>query len=142
MNTPTHTLLKKIQEIILAGIIFLLPVFFLPITADFYTVNKQTLLLLGVTILTILMVLEVFVTKTFKIRKTKFTFPLVVFFLASLISTYFASVNKMESWLTALGTGSILLLTAFYWFVAQQSHQGKKIISIALILSGAFLSIV
>jgi len=142
MDEHLHATIQTIQALVISLIVVLMPVFFLPVTADFYTVNKQALLLVGVSILTVLWVIETLVTNKIAIHKTRFTLPLSLFLIATIASAYLSSQNRMENWITPLGAGSILLLTFFYFFVSQQSKRAREIISYALLISGGLLAFV
>lgn len=134
-------LLQKLQTWIAAALIFLMPIFFLPFTADFYDLNKQMLLLVGTTTLFILYFIEAMVTKTIMWRKTPFALPLVLFVGAMLLSVFMASANKMEAFANPIGAANIICLTILSLLISQQTESSKKILSIALTLSALVLSL-
>ncbi len=136
---------EKIEKIINWGIIilvFVLPLLFLPITSDIYEFNKNILLYLFVLINLFLWAAKIALEKKFSFQKTPFDLPIVFIGLSFIISTFFASLNKMETLILPNGTGTILALTLLYFLITNNFEKGKiSYLIYALIYSASFLGI-
>lgn len=117
-NLKTQNLIEKILNGILF-LIFLLPLFFLPITANFYDFNKNFLLYLGVGLLLLVWAGKIAAKGNLRWFKTSLDLPIFAFALVFVLATFFASPNKVEPFLTPGGTGTILALTIFYFLLTQ-----------------------
>jgi len=92
-------LIKIFSKIIEWGIIllvFLLPLFFLPITSESFEFPKQILLFLGISFLTIIWVVKMILEKSVKILHSPVTLPVLIFFGVFFISTVF-SIHRFSS---------------------------------------------
>src|SRR3989304_9002673 len=74
----------------IVGMAFLLPLFFLPITVEFYEFNKLILLAVLVTLGALAWALKVVLTGKWGIRRSPFDLPVLVFWLVTLVSTIFS----------------------------------------------------
>jgi len=109
--------LPKIISWLIIGFIFLIPLFFLPFTADLYEFNKNILLLIITGILLILWLLKMAISGKFIFQKTWLDLPVLVFAGTFIISTVINSTNKWETlWLPG-STGTIFFLTLFYFLL-------------------------
>ncbi len=86
---------------------FLLPLFFLPTTADVYDFNKQILLYATTTIILIAWVINSIAQKTFRLVLTPFTLPFGILTSAFIASTTIESPPQLEAWLK---TGTLIAL--------------------------------
>ena len=134
-------MLKRLPSYILLILVFLIPLFFLPITSGFYDFNKNILLLFGVAILLLINpVLKSIQEKQIRITLTPLDLPVLLFILSILASVVLQSVNKKEVFVTPGGLGTILGL-AFLYFAITQAKIAEKLIN-ALIASASILGIV
>ncbi len=123
-------------------LVFLLPLFFLPVTTEFYEFNKNILLYFGVAILLIVWILKMIAEKKVVFRQTAFDLPVLAIAVAFVVSTIFISPNKPETFILPGGTGTILALTLLYFIITNniQEQSAKRIVH-SLIASASLLSI-
>lgn len=136
-------MLEKMISRGLMVLVFLLPLFFLPVTMDFFDFNKNLLLMAGVLILTGLWVLKMVLEKKISFRKTVLDIPVLLVAAAYLLSFIFASTNKIEALFLPLGSGSIFALTLLY-FLITNNLKSASVISLfhSLIASATLLALI
>jgi len=107
--------ISRAISVLLHLVIFLLPLFFIPATFDFYEFNKQILLLILVGAAMLLWLgKSIFIKKTFTLAKTPLDLFLLIFLAAVLLATLFA-VDKDAAFWGFYGrfAGSFLTLASF-----------------------------
>lgn len=116
--------------LLLLGILFTtFPLFFLTITSDAFGLPKQ-ILLGGITLVTLLLwSVKMVVAKHIKVRKTPFDLPVVLFFVAAALSTFFA-VNKFDSAISLV----TLLFAVVAYFIVVNCVRGAQ--SVLFLISG------
>lgn len=118
--------LDKLLGILLGGLLLLLPVFFLPITGDFFDFNKLTLLVLGV--LTGLLVWSLSCMKgEFKVRLTPLDLPLLLFALAVLASGLITLPNKVVPFVFPGEATAIIAGTVLYFLIVQHTSRESRV---------------
>lgn len=120
------------QSWILKGMLFALPVFFLPVTSDFFDFNKLALLVFG-TLVGIIVWLASSIRGEFKFKVTTFDIPVVAFALAVLASAIIVSPNKTDAFIFP-GTASVVAFGTLFYFLVVQYVRGEKDIKESLIL--------
>ncbi|MBI2267824.1 MAG: tetratricopeptide repeat protein [Candidatus Blackburnbacteria bacterium] len=118
--------LQTAQKWFLKIVVFLLPLFFIPATSDFFEFNKLTLIVVGSLIAFLLWALAS-IKEDFKLHITPFDLPVLAFLAAVLASAFFATPNKMNAFVfpgTAMLIGGATLL---YLLVVQtgESKEGE-----------------
>lgn len=109
--------INKIINWLTIGLTFLLPIFFLPITTEFYIFNKQALLI-GVTgIMAILWLAKMAITQTLVFRRTVLDLPIILFAAAYIIVSLASAPNKVLAFTAPTGAGTILALTLLYFVI-------------------------
>lgn len=116
---PIYERLLNLTPIVLAA---LMPLFFLPITTEFYEFNKQLLLIAATLVLLVSWALKSVLTKQVEFTKSIIDLPLLTFFGVSILATVF-SISKADSlygstgrWFPSiLGCGTLVL---FYYLVS------------------------
>lgn len=137
-----HKVIKSIINWLVVSLAFLLPIFFLPITTEFFTFNKQTLLFLFVGVLLVLWLARMALQKKLSFRKTPFDLPVLILGGAFLVVNLLASPNKALAFAAPEGTGTILALASLFFVISQNIRPAtSRRILLALIGSGAFLSL-
>ena len=142
-GNSVSVLTAKIMNAIVFGLVFLLPLFFLPFTSDFFEFNKNILLLVSTGILIILWLLKMALIGKTSFKKTAFDLPVLLVAAVFILSSLFNAPNKLETLWTAGSTGTILSLTVFYFFLTnnfESASTGKilKSLLVSLGLLGLF----
>ncbi|MDO8551896.1 MAG: tetratricopeptide repeat protein [bacterium] len=135
-----------LDNIISTGVVLLsliIPLFFLPITSDFYDFNKQALLYVVLGILLVAWGLKSIKSKSLKLHTTPFDLPVLLFLLANLVSTFIQPVNKTMAFFETNSIGLIVTLTFLYFLVTNNFNESHvpKVVS-ALLIAGSLISIV
>jgi tetratricopeptide (TPR) repeat protein len=115
-------ILSKINYWTLVGLVFFLPLFFLPLTTNFFFFNKVALLAMVTFGL-----LAIGVVKSFFLRRISVTFTfldLPVFFVAfvTLLSSLLKAPNSQ---MALAGEGGVILLLTVFYFVLTNGLTGK-----------------
>ena len=143
MESKTSKLLNLALIYLTTGLVFLLPLFFLPLTTEFYSFNKNTLLIAGSGLLLVLWLARMIVSRTVTFRFGAFDLPLLLFGLAVGASIIFADINRTEALLNPLMGGTFISLTLLYFIITNNfNSQNLKLISTALGLSAALLGLI
>lgn len=136
-------LINQLINYFIIGLVFLLPLFFLPVTTEFYTFNKQTLLFVLTGILTLLWLVKLVISQKLTFRKTSFDLPVILFLAAFVIVSLVSAPNKTTAFTEPLGAGTIFALTLLY-FIITNNFKAAKIQSVlyAFIISSVILGLV
>jgi Flp pilus assembly protein TadD len=127
---------------------FLMPVFFLSTTSEFYEFNKLTLLTVATMLLVLAWTYRIIETKKMVITKSVIDLPFLLFIAAVVLSTIF-SINKTTSifgsqgrWFPSLF--GVLVLFVFYYLVSGNLNDRKSIRTAlyALVAGISFSSII
>lgn len=138
-------ILEKLSGIIPVALGFLMPVFFLTSTTEFFEFNKLALLIVSTLALILLWTLRLLNGQKIQLSKASVDFPLLLFTAVIILSTIF-SVNKTISlygsqgrWFPSLF--GVLTLVLFY-YAATPNIKTVKHIKFALfsLLAGIFVS--
>ncbi len=136
--------MNKIITIILSIFVFLLPLFFLPITTDFFDFNKQTLLVGTTILLFLLWIIKIIKEKRLTFYISPFHIPVMLLFLITTISTFFGSPYKLGSLLAPLGL--VTLGGTTFLFILLSNIWGDlnddKPVFLGLITSATILSLI
>lgn len=126
--------LETTQAWILRILVFLLPLFLLPITLDFIDYNKLALLVVGV--LLALLAWALAQTRTqLSLRLTPFDLPVFAFALIVLASALIITPNKQDAFI-APGTASLILAGSLLYFVCVQYFKKDNNSLFAWVLAG------
>jgi len=124
-------ILDKITKYCLYLLVFLLPIFFLPFTAEAYEFNKQFLLFFLVSLAFFAWLLKmVAFDKEIRFRRTALDIPVLIFMLVMILSAVF-SVDKPASVLGFYGRFSdslvgVLSLGMMYFLITNRGNWGDK----------------
>ncbi len=127
------------------GLAFLMPVFFLSTTSEFFEFNKLTLLAIATILLVLAWTYRIIETKKVGVTKSLVDLPLFLFIVSVVLSTIF-SINKTTSifgsqgrWFPSLF--GILIFYAFYYLVSGNLTNRKAIkTSLYALVGGISLS--
>lgn len=137
--------LPKVRTNILYGLVFLLPLFFLPITPDFFDLPKLALLSFGTLLLLFLWTFEHARSGDWRVFRSPFDLPILTFATAFLISALLSS-NKLGAFAFP-GTVTLVIGASVLYFLIVQEAQSPlrriKIINLFLLGGGisAFISV-
>lgn len=142
--TNSAEIIRKIGVAIAILFSFLLPLWFLPITSEFYDFNKQIILFSTALLLSISVVSRWLVDKKVKIVNSPLNLPLLLLMISLLVSTITKSPNRMEALLDPMQAGTFVAGILLFWSICNLvNHKKELIYLIGSILSSAFvLSIV
>lgn len=119
-----HCVLEFMKELQLAqrwlvqGVIFLLPLFFLPVTSDFFEFNKMFLFAFG-TVLGVAFWALSSSRGEFKIRFTPFGLPVLSFAAVVILSSWIVTPNKLDAFVFP-GTSTVILSGTLFYFLLTQ----------------------
>lgn len=134
-NSNFTVILEAVSKAIPVYILpFLVPIFFLPLTTEFFEMNKLTLIILCTIILAILWAVRLMTSQKLELVKSIIDFPLVIFTAIYALATVF-SINKTVSifgsqgrWLGLFST----LVFIIYYYIATPLYRNPKSIKKAL----------
>ncbi len=132
----------KIYFTIITLLVFLLPLFFLPLTNDFFEFQKQALLVLLTSIAVIIWLTRIILTKTVRLTLTPVLLPLVLLTAATFVSLIVVSPNRTQA---LLGRPLYLAcLTLLYLSLTTRLTQAAQVarLTTALIASSALLGLI
>lgn len=115
--------IETAHRFFLRGTLFLLPLFFLPVTADAYDLNKLSLLAAGLLLSVIFWSLAI--RGEFKIRTTPLDLPVLAFAAVTLVSALLVTPNKIDAFVFP-GTASLVLAGTLLYFLVVQVASGKR----------------
>jgi tetratricopeptide (TPR) repeat protein len=113
----------KIFSLSLAALAFVLPIFFLPLTTEFYTFNKIALLYFSTALFLLGWAVKVYFAEKITFYKSKLNIPLLGLMAVYLLSTLIQAPNKPMS---LLSTSGIILGFGLLSFVVLNNLNTKK----------------
>lgn len=143
LRTTIKPLLKKQNQIfiwLIAILAFMTPLFFLPLTTEFYVFNKTILLYCYIVILLIIWGIKIFFEQKISLIKTDINLPILSLMIVYLASTFIQAPNKIAS--LSGETGLIICLGLLY-FIIVNHFKGRRpavITMTALIVSSVVLA--
>jgi len=129
-------ILQRIETYVLYAVVFLLPLLILPISPNPFVPAKLLLLSVGVAVVLLLKSARVIATGKLEFRTTSLDLPVALIALAYILSTIFASPNKMESLLLP-GTTTAVVAGALLYFLLNQLRKTEKAIAGKLLFYSA-----
>jgi len=136
-------LLNQAINCLTIGLVFLLPIFFLPLTTEFYLFNKQTLLIGFTGLMTLLWLGKMVISRTLSFRRTSFDLAVILLAAAYLVAGLAAAPNKIIALTAPLGVGTLLTLTLLYFVLTNNLKPNfYRFLFAALITSATLLGLV
>lgn len=141
--------LIQISQALLMVFVFLFPLFFTTLTAEYYATSKMALLVFSIPLLLLLWTVKMIKEKRIVFTVSKLNLPVLLFATAVVASTIVASPNKFESLTATGGTAVFLLLVMLYFLVANLVTKKEQVIGplcagntfLALLFIAQFLGI-
>ena len=132
-NNSTNLIAQMLNSIATAlpvSLAFLIPLFFLPITLEFYSFNKLALITISTLLLIVIWVIKIVSGEYTHLVKSKIDLPLWLFTIVVILSTVF-SIDKTSSlygtqgrW---LGLVTLLILISYYYLSTPLLETKKSI---------------
>ena len=137
-------ILNKVLKYIPVALAFLVPIFYLTITTEFFAFNKLALITLATVLLIVLWAVKIMSGQKFEFVKSAMDLPLVTYTIVVVLATIF-SVNKTLSiygsqgrW---MGLFALLMLVAYYYLATPVLKELKTIkLAVYAFLTSAILS--
>ena len=134
-NNNLTVILEGISKVIPLYLLpFLVPIFFLPITTEFFELNKLTLIIVSTILLSILWAVRLMMGQKIELAKSIIDFPLVIFTGVYALATVF-SMNKTVSIFGSqgrwLGLFSLVVFVIYY-YIATPLYRSPKAIKTAI----------
>src|SRR5512139_2545288 len=117
--------LEVIEKYLLYIVLSLFSVFVLPNFAAPNIVPKEILLVGGLSLVVVVWVIKMVVKGSLSFAVGKFDFGVLFLTVAYLVSTFFATPNKMEAYLFP-GTTTFVIGGALLYFIINQLNKGAK----------------
>ncbi|MFH1308723.1 MAG: tetratricopeptide repeat protein [Patescibacteria group bacterium] len=136
-----ENIIDRIINNLLYLLVFLLPIFFLPLTNSQITLNKQLLLVVVCFLVSILWFFKTIKTGKMNLVWNKISSGVLVLFIVLAVSTFFSATKNQSFWGTSVEPDSflnfILYILIFFLFSNLISkNQVSKIIKVFLLSSG------
>lgn len=135
--------LHRIGYWLVTALIFAVPLFFLPVTSEYYEFNKQALLVVSAFILLGLLAASFITEKTVRVVRNPLGLPLLALTASWLISTFLKTPNKWDA-LTDPGLTTTIASLSVFFFSAISFIRSKKDLEgafKALILSSGIIAV-
>ncbi len=136
-------IIEKLINWIIIVLIVSLPLFFLPLTPNFYDFNKNYLLMASTLLLLGLWGGKMILEKKVIFKKTAFDLPVLALAIAYLAATFLSSPNRIEALILPGETGTILALALLYFIIVNNLKLDARRYTLnALITSGSLLGLI
>jgi tetratricopeptide (TPR) repeat protein len=129
---------NKILTWLVAILVFLVPVFFLPLTSDFYFLNKTLLLYISVGLFLIIWASKVAQKGKLRLIRSPLDLPILLFTLSYLLAILFVSPNRV---MALLGRGGLVLSLTIIYFVITSNLVSILYSLYSLVTSATLLSL-
>ena len=143
LRTTIKPLLKKQSQVftwLIAILAFITPLFFLPLTTEFYVFNKTTLLYCFIAILLVIWGVRVFFQQKLTLTRANINLPILNLMIVYLASTFIQAPNKIAS---LSGETGLIICSGLLYFIIVNHFKGRKPVVItmtALIVSSVVLA--
>jgi len=96
INSNRLAILDSLVKLIPVSLAFLVPIFFLPITLEFYAFNKIFLVIIASILLIIYWAVKMMLGQKMNFTKSILDLPLLTYFFVATLATFF-SISKVDS---------------------------------------------
>jgi len=135
-------MIDKLINLVISLLLFLLPLFFLPLANSPVDHDKQIIVVLFTLILFVLFIVKTATEKSIRIIKTPVDLFFILLPILALISTYLYAPNKTESLLAPMSAGTILTASILYFVLTNLATNPKKNILSPLVISSGLVAII
>lgn len=134
-------LFTNIKKYIVYALVFLFPLFFLPITQEYFVTNKLYLLAFGSLLLLAISAVEMVMERRMNWERQPLDGAVIFFAVAVGLSTLITSPNKFQALLNPnLGVTMILSLTILYFYLSRQ-RDAKQMVRLLLNISAIVVAV-
>jgi Tfp pilus assembly protein PilF len=142
MSKSSGIIIQIINWIIIITFAFL-PLFFLPFTQNFYDTNKWILLVSAATLIMLLWGLRAAFSQVISIRINSIGLSLMALTIATALSTFLTSYNKIEALISPIGLATFASIMIMIFFSGEKlNDHGLIILRWALYISSAILGLI
>ena len=136
--------LQKIGYFVILGTIVVIPLFFAPVTSEFYEFNKQYLLVLSSLVLLVIWTASFVINRQVRLVRSPLGLPLLALLATWVLSTVLRTPNKFDALIEPGQTATMLGLVLFFFTSVNLIRHKKELefLIYGLILSTGVLSIV
>ena len=115
MSLVNNTIIfEKVSKVLLLVLVFLIPLWFLPITQDFLDFQKQAVFLLFVFLTLVVWVIKTLKNKKINIKLSWVYLPVILFVLVSLVSSFFSVWQYVSFWGWPLNVSDSFISVLFF----------------------------
>ncbi len=126
-NKETVSYLETLSNVIISATLFLLPIFFLTNTTDFFVIPKQLLIIAATSLLLIVWGIKVVLERKIVLTTNPFNFPVLAFGVVIIISSIL-SANRFDSLFQSIPVVFVLL----FFFAIVNNVKDRKSFSFVL----------
>lgn len=134
-------ILNIIDKYLFLGLIFLYPLFFLPIFQSSFDTAKLLLLAVGVLLIATVKIVKTILLGDFKFYSSKIDILIVAFSVIYIISSILSPISKFDSFILPGATSFIVFASFLYFFVNQFIQKDKNIMENVIIISAVIASL-
>lgn len=136
--TENKNIFQTLKSIILSLTLFLFPLFFLPLTQEYFATAKLYLIVFSCLLLLIVTAVEIATSKKFEFWISTIEFIKILFLSSLLISLIVSSPNKVQALLNPnFGLVAILSLTLLTFYIERSTIIVFKILSFSTLVLSA-----
>ena len=125
------------ENLVLDGLFFLFPLFFLPLTQEYFMTNKFYLILVAVFALLIHSVFKLLTSKRLVFKANRFDVPVILLVLSIGLTTFITTTNRVQSLLNPnFGLLMFAVLAVLFFYLSRTKNElFKNFNLISIILS-------
>lgn len=135
MNEMLNKIIKFLDRYLFYTIVFLYPLFFLPIFPNFFVTAKLLLLVSGVLLLAFVKIIKSLIGNNFKLSTSKVDIFVVIFSIIYFISGLAASPDKMMSFFLPGAATFVIFSSILYLFAIQLQEKERGNVEFIIVLS-------
>ena len=136
-------LFLAIKRTILAVVLLLTPLFFLPITQEYFVTNKMIFVAFSFLLLLTISTIEFAITREINWEQKSTDMPVLLFLLSIILSTLFASPNEVQAVLNPVfGFLAIGGMMGISYYLSRTRKNDFAYLFLPLSISGVILSLV
>ena len=129
--------LQNTKHYILYTLLFLFPLFFLPLTQEFFITNKLYLLIYGALLLMVVSLIQFITTKKLVWQKEPLDIPVFIFVIATALSILISSPNRVQAILNPnFGLAGIVSLAVLYFYLSRNYRAMKQLKNVVMVSVG------